>query len=495
MFFSSFAGGVEARTGSDGGTGIGNGGDSVVCSNGKEEMLDTFELRVFGGRHPVLSSVPDFKAKVEDVLNRLSPLSPLRAKAFRARFAELLRNTSFVESDLPDVPDSQHSLIPIGCEVKQIVIQTRANGQVFLTVNRPLWDRLDEENRAALYLHELSYAEAIDRGAVNSIAARRFNGVLLSLPTEVTEFAQRVGDKPNSYSTFPMEIALPGGDILFVNQFHREEFEAAHSASPEFTSKSACGVYFPRFAAPLDVCRNGVPVPYQDPLVANVKNGKILSFWPAYPESSIMDGAQVGVNGPIRGFDFLEGKLWSARTILVPVAGRNIPCTAVTFDPSAVLADRSFKFDVNLVDSCRPNADYDAPDDKVTFQFLPGVARDDVDFVSFTRDKSQPSRPVVGFSVEPYRFSPGGTRHYINYPDIPTDGGVLTNLAWGRIDEDYQKNTATIGDFYESNYSQGLSQLKRSSETCQLDGPTTLSWQGGTLKLTSALFSYCDHSR
>jgi hypothetical protein len=47
-------------------------------------------------------------------------------------------------------------------------------------IDRDLWERLDNNNKAGLVLHEIIYRESIRGGAVNSRAVRKYNGLILT---------------------------------------------------------------------------------------------------------------------------------------------------------------------------------------------------------------------------------------------------------------------------------------------------------------------------
>lgn len=475
-----------------GGTIVGNGGDAVVCQDRKIEMLDTFELRVFQKRNPTLdSSIPDFAGKITNVLQKLQPISPLRGGAYQLRFQELLRNTTFVNTDLIDIPDSQHSLLPVGCEIKQIAIQDRNNGQIFLTINRPLWDRLDEDNRAVLYLHELAYAEAIDHGAVNSIEARYFNGVLLSLPADLTEFIRRVDYKPFVNAPYPIELTLASGDILLVNKVIPAELESARG-NKDFSTQHACGVSLFGFSHPFDTCHDLEPERF-DPghnsydKEAIVKGARILTFWPLGSLTMPMDGTSIGLARTIKGFDFQERKFWSTETILVPVENRSIPCQVVALDQPDLISTRRFRFAVPLIESCRPNAQFIPDSPNIAFKFMPPISQNEADFVFFTRDVSLPSRPVVGMAIEPFRYSKESDRKYVIYPEIRTDRGPIRNLGWWRIAENYTDSTVEITNHCANGACP--SDLSLLWSECQLDGVTKLQSRSGSFAVVSMSFT------
>lgn len=172
-----------------GGNEAGNGGDVVVCYQGETilstKLLDFHEAEVM---RPEL--VPDLGApdaspseKVKLALDRLSKLDAERAAAYQEEADAFFANTRFVKGVvLEDIPDSGY--VPIGkdCRVEQIAIQ---KAPVFpedrlYTINQDLWERLDNDHRAGLMLHEIVYGEAIKRGHKNSVKARYFTELIAS---------------------------------------------------------------------------------------------------------------------------------------------------------------------------------------------------------------------------------------------------------------------------------------------------------------------------
>jgi hypothetical protein len=183
--------GVPALAGS--GNSVGNGGDVVVCRDqqGKitsVEVFDIVEARVLRNLKLDIEPagriyLPTWEGKISVPLERLERLSPLRAANYRKQAEEFLDNARFVRGvDLTDIPDSDHSIVPTGCRIEQIVIRKEPNfvdDRLYL-INEDLWELLDEENKVVLVLHELHYGEALAQNAINSQGARYVNSLLFS---------------------------------------------------------------------------------------------------------------------------------------------------------------------------------------------------------------------------------------------------------------------------------------------------------------------------
>lgn len=170
----------------------GNGGDVLICkdtSSGKTsyEILDLYEAKEF------YHFIPDYGPKglsfmehVQFVLDRFARLDPDRARIYLNTIKEFSKPQYYIAGiQLQDIPDSQHLYIPSDCKIEQIAVQ---NPDTFpprpkFVVNKDLWMKLDEVNRAALLLHEAVYKEAIESGATDSIRARYFHELLASMKT------------------------------------------------------------------------------------------------------------------------------------------------------------------------------------------------------------------------------------------------------------------------------------------------------------------------
>jgi hypothetical protein len=177
-----------ASQGEGGGSHAGNGGDVIYCANplsGQKriELLDLFESRVLRENALALGGEGwDYKRRITYVLDRLKRLDPYRAGIYAENASHFLDESEFTTDELPDIPDSLHIVLPKGCVIRQIVIQRTWvwTGAKRFVINKQLWEMLDDENRAALVLHETIYREALSLQQTNSINTRLFNGTLTS---------------------------------------------------------------------------------------------------------------------------------------------------------------------------------------------------------------------------------------------------------------------------------------------------------------------------
>jgi hypothetical protein len=183
---------------------VGNGGDAVVCyrpgaAQGdianivSVELLDFYEGRVQRGLIPNLGDPQGpINTKIAQALAPLKKLSPSRYNDYAnwaATFnAEMI---AIPNAQLVDVKDSDHVVLPRDCFIEQIALQInpRFAQDKRYTLNKDLWDRMDQNNRAGLILHEVIYRET-KANQSNSIGARYMNQLLVSGEVRSLDFKQ-----------------------------------------------------------------------------------------------------------------------------------------------------------------------------------------------------------------------------------------------------------------------------------------------------------------
>jgi hypothetical protein len=169
-----------AKVFATGGT-VGNGGDVAVCP-GSVELLDTYEARTLRGfgldlGNPSLS----VDQKIALAVTKIFSVDPYRAIILKASAEKFMNETKFLRGiALRDIDDSDEVFLPAGCERRQIAIQnTRVVwDDPFYVVDQDLWDRLDNDNKAALILHEVIFRAS--RAKWPSPTVRFLNSVAFS---------------------------------------------------------------------------------------------------------------------------------------------------------------------------------------------------------------------------------------------------------------------------------------------------------------------------
>lgn len=120
---------------------------------------------------------------------------PISLRAFKTTAEEFLKgveeyedsgslltsSTEFTNNKLSDVSDEGSYEIPSECEVQQLIIRREVSTFVPTTflVQRDLWDKMSDFQKAVAVTHEAMYKYMLDTNQTNSFVARNFNQLLL----------------------------------------------------------------------------------------------------------------------------------------------------------------------------------------------------------------------------------------------------------------------------------------------------------------------------
>jgi hypothetical protein len=148
-----------------------NGGDAVVCRSAQGDvqeidLLDYYEAKALYGLELDVDANRPYAEQLETLLGRLDVRDHARVERYRQYQRGFVGRLLFMDGVvLQDVPDSRHVLYPRGCGVEQLAIQKPAvlPGDPLLLINQDLWRHLNEGQKAGLLLHEIVYADAIQR--------------------------------------------------------------------------------------------------------------------------------------------------------------------------------------------------------------------------------------------------------------------------------------------------------------------------------------------
>ncbi len=170
-----------------GGNELGNGGDIVYCPRSAEKaiLLDVYESRFSNRKLMFENDGLSYEGKLLKIFDRWQRVSPLRMNRYREWLEKFTQEAAFIPNvELPNIPDEGLAAVPRGCEIRQIIVQLPEEdiGTSYkrYTVSKDLWDLLNENNKAALVLHELIYREAITAKHPNSMRVRYLNTILFS---------------------------------------------------------------------------------------------------------------------------------------------------------------------------------------------------------------------------------------------------------------------------------------------------------------------------
>lgn len=181
----------------------GNGGYSVVCRDNSgmitsAELLDIYEGRILYKRAYAvdMNSVEEL---IEIAKSRLAEHGGFLSK-LEKELSAIHQNLIFIPdgNELQPTDDAFPPIKKKGCQFEQLANYTNA-GEVL--VSQEIYDRLDNVNKAALFIHEAVYA--IRRKAVadtNSQVSRRITAHLMATNPDSAVIDRWVGDtvyRPN----------------------------------------------------------------------------------------------------------------------------------------------------------------------------------------------------------------------------------------------------------------------------------------------------------
>ena len=165
----------------------GGGGDAVVCSN-YVEFYDLYEGRELDSAIKYdFGPNESYIKKIKYMLNKLKVVDAGRARIMEQLARDFESNTQFANGQLTDIPDTGIGSYPYGCSLAQLGIQRfgnelRKNRKQFL-VDKVLWNRMDENNKAMFVTHEILLTEFKNnrgRNEVSTALLREFNQFLWS---------------------------------------------------------------------------------------------------------------------------------------------------------------------------------------------------------------------------------------------------------------------------------------------------------------------------
>lgn len=177
---------------------VGNGGDVFVCRSkshmvkGKAaaknsqktlpeiqtvELLDYMESEV-----PLVDYSGDHKAILKQVLEKLHAVAPQLADQYEKRLSKIEDEIHFQEFSLKDVQDSYEIIERKDCQLMQAAVRKNeiAFGEKRFTIQKLLWEKMDNHNKAGLLMHEIIYEHFFKLGEVTSVKARKVNALLFS---------------------------------------------------------------------------------------------------------------------------------------------------------------------------------------------------------------------------------------------------------------------------------------------------------------------------
>ncbi len=168
---------------------VGNGGDVIVCKgeSGKIErieLLDFYEARVQEKQElkDIEDSVPPL-AQINIILDKVSKHNPKLAIQYKKRSNSFFKEVTFLEkAKLNDIDDSAHLILPRkkNCSIEQIAVFKKQKSKKNFLIDKKLWDKMNNTNKAGLILHEIIYEHLSYLGEKNSVKVRQINSLFFS---------------------------------------------------------------------------------------------------------------------------------------------------------------------------------------------------------------------------------------------------------------------------------------------------------------------------
>jgi len=166
---------------------ISTGGNVLICENNGVKTLTTYDLvegDALFGLSPVYSEKTDYFEKATDIISRLQILNPTRAHLYLKWLGTFKNESHFLPEGfrLIGIPDLGLGVLPPNCHLEQTIVQSSAPGygEFRYTINSDVWSALDDNQKAALVIHEIIYREAIlpENQHQNSGYVRQLNQLL-----------------------------------------------------------------------------------------------------------------------------------------------------------------------------------------------------------------------------------------------------------------------------------------------------------------------------
>jgi hypothetical protein len=146
---------------------VGNGGMIAVCTQDSQsgiravEVPDALEARFRWNLNLKYSDKTSWMEKVQDVLGRMAGQDHWRQQ-YSLWLSQFISESRFLDGELPDTADGFHLPLPVNCHIKQVVVQVdpEVPQEARYYINKAWWDKMDEDQKALMVLHELIYRQA-----------------------------------------------------------------------------------------------------------------------------------------------------------------------------------------------------------------------------------------------------------------------------------------------------------------------------------------------
>ncbi|WII72672.1 hypothetical protein QJS83_02160 [Bdellovibrio sp. 22V] len=163
----------------------GNAGFALFCDSKAPELLDVHEISARHFRTADFPKVHGTLEKVIELISRLDEIDPARSALYKEWAREFFFSVQFASSmEFAPTPDLGLVKVPFGCSLQQVAFQRTPSilNSVRYIINLNHWTQLDENNQAALVLHEIIYREFVttNTAETSSERIRYFNSMLIA---------------------------------------------------------------------------------------------------------------------------------------------------------------------------------------------------------------------------------------------------------------------------------------------------------------------------
>lgn len=169
---------------------IGNGGDIVSCKS-SNIILDFYENDQ--NNSLITSNGKKYSEILKIQFEKFKSIAPKVFNNYLDRLKSIENEIDFKKNvKLTDIKDSEEFFLPEDktCHLYQIAIRKKSkteNEKRFL-VDKKLWNKLDEVNKAGLISHEIIYEHLSKLNEKNSINARKINRFIFSKNSKENDF-------------------------------------------------------------------------------------------------------------------------------------------------------------------------------------------------------------------------------------------------------------------------------------------------------------------
>jgi hypothetical protein len=169
---------------------VGNGGDVVSCIN-SNVILDFYE----SDQKTILIS-SNSKKYTEILKDQFEKFKNVAPKVFNNYLDRLKSIESEIEYKknikLTDIKDSEELFLPEdkSCHLYQIAIRkkSKTESEKRFIIDKKLWNKLDEVNKAGLISHEIIYEHLSKLNETNSVNVRKINRFVFSQNSKDNDF-------------------------------------------------------------------------------------------------------------------------------------------------------------------------------------------------------------------------------------------------------------------------------------------------------------------